>query len=73
MKKLTPLFFFILWVVAFPVLGDDEFSFDLKETQKNPFEWGGYSELNWEHMDVNRDRLPASSAGKVTPLPIRTG
>ena len=58
MKKLTPLFFFILWVVAFPVLGDDEFSFDLKETQKNPFEWGGYSELKWEHMDVNRGSSP---------------
>lgn len=33
---------------------DDEFTFELEEIEKNPFEWGGFVELKFEHLDINR-------------------
>ncbi|MBW2329151.1 MAG: hypothetical protein JRF04_05975 [Deltaproteobacteria bacterium] len=43
-------------LVVFPALlyADDEFSFDLEEFEKKTIEWGGYGELKWEQMDINR-------------------
>jgi len=33
---------------------DDEFSFELDEIEKKPLEWGGYTELKFDHLDVNQ-------------------
>jgi len=35
----------------------EEFSFDLEEIEKNPFSWGGYAELKWEHLEINEDSV----------------
>jgi hypothetical protein len=52
-----------LWVsliissaLLFPSLlyAGDEFSFDLEEIEKKPFQMGGYLELRGEHMDINQ-------------------
>jgi len=33
----------------------EEFSFDIDAFEKKPFEWRGYSELRYEHSDLNTD------------------
>ena len=33
---------------------DDDFTFELKEMEKKPLEWGGYLELKFEHLDINQ-------------------
>jgi hypothetical protein len=37
-----------------PELAAEEFSFELAEIEKKNLTWGGYAELMWEHMDINR-------------------
>lgn len=32
----------------------EAFSFDIKEIEKKPLEWGGFTEFKWEHMDINQ-------------------
>ncbi|RUM43464.1 MAG: hypothetical protein DSY80_05570, partial [Desulfocapsa sp.] len=41
----------------FPGYGqaDDDFSFTLDEIEKKPLQWGGYTELKFEHLDSNQD------------------
>ena len=34
---------------------DDDFTFELEEIEKKPLEWGGYVELKFEHLDINKD------------------
>lgn len=50
------LSFFFITLLGYPspLLADNDFSFDLNEFEKKPFEWGGNIELKWEHMDINR-------------------
>ncbi|MFH1217258.1 MAG: hypothetical protein V1706_12220 [Pseudomonadota bacterium] len=48
---LTILFFLFSSLFA----AGEEYSFDLDEFEKKSLEWGGYGEIKWEHMDVNRD------------------
>ncbi|AGF77120.1 hypothetical protein UWK_00539 [Desulfocapsa sulfexigens DSM 10523] len=43
-----------LLLVAAPVNGSDEFSFDLEEIEKKPYQLGGYVELRGEHADINQ-------------------
>ncbi|MEN8190804.1 MAG: hypothetical protein ABFS19_13235 [Thermodesulfobacteriota bacterium] len=52
------LLLLLILLFCFPAYGwaaDDEFSFEIEELEKKPLEWGGYSELKWEHMDINQD------------------
>ena len=51
------LIYFSIFLLIFPpiVCADDDYSFDLEAFEKKPLEWGGYIELKWEHMDLNRD------------------
>jgi len=51
---------YLAWIAAglvffssFPVFAEEEFSFDIEAFEKKSFEWGGYAELKWEHMDIN--------------------
>jgi len=34
---------------------EDDYSFDLEEFEPKPFEFGGYAEIKWEHMDLNKE------------------
>ncbi|NOQ47465.1 MAG: hypothetical protein GQ559_12520 [Desulfobulbaceae bacterium] len=44
-----------LWFAAPALLhAADDFSFEIEKFEKKPLEWGGYIELEWEHMDVNQ-------------------
>lgn len=36
---------------------NDDFSFELDEYEKQPFEIGGYLETKWEHIDINQQGL----------------
>ncbi len=47
---------FIISFALFPsfLCAEDEFSFDLEEIEKKPFQMGGYLELRGEHMDINQ-------------------
>ncbi len=47
------LIIFILQHTA--VFAQDEYSFDLEDFEKKSFEWGGYVELKFDHVDVNGD------------------
>jgi hypothetical protein len=38
-----------------PIVYADDYSFDLEAFEKKPLQWGGYLELKWEHMNLNRD------------------
>ncbi len=63
MQKQVPGFLFCLisFLYLFPLISppivyaDDDYSFDLEAFEKKPLEWGGYLELKWEHMNLNRD------------------
>ena len=33
----------------------DDYSFDLEAFEKRSLDWGGFIELEWEHLDLNRD------------------
>lgn len=45
----------------------DEFTFDLEEIEKSPFESGGYIELQWEHMAINEDSIFGSLSLQEKP------
>ncbi|MBC2715916.1 MAG: hypothetical protein HF978_11465 [Desulfobacteraceae bacterium] len=34
---------------------EEDYSFDLKAFESKPFEFGGYAEIKWEHMDLNKE------------------
>lgn len=61
-KGQTLAFFYLAWVAAgllfvfpSPVQAGEKFSFNVEEFEKKSFEWGGYAELKWEHMNLNQD------------------
>ena len=33
----------------------EDYSFDLEEFEKKTFDWGGYVELKWDHLDLKQD------------------
>ena len=33
----------------------DEFSFDIEEFESSPFEWNGYAEIQYDHLDLDGD------------------
>jgi hypothetical protein len=53
----TALLFFCMLTLYAPsiVFADEDYSFDLEAFEKKPLEWGGYLELKWEHINLNRD------------------
>ncbi len=59
MKLQTPVHSILLLIfllsLSAPCRSEDEFSFDIQEVRKKNFEWGGYGELKWVHMDANQD------------------
>ena len=48
-------FLILLLLVSTPLIAQDEYSFDMSAYEKNPFEYGGYAELRWEHLRFNKD------------------
>ena len=44
----------MLFFIPGRLQADDDFSFTLDEIEKNPFDWGGYVELKFDHIDVNQ-------------------
>lgn len=50
-----PLFLAALLLTG--ALQAQEFTFDMDAFEKKPFEWRGYSELRYEHLQLNRDSL----------------
>ena len=56
-----------LLLVSPYLLRADEFTFDLDEIEKSPFESGGFIELQWEHMDINEDSLFGSLSLRESP------
>lgn len=42
------------------LLADEQYSFKSNEFEKTPFEWGGYFETKWEHINVNKGSAFAS-------------
>jgi hypothetical protein len=64
------LLFSLILVVGIIVQAQaaEEFSFDLEEIEKRPFSWGGYTELKWDHIEINESSVfsllnPGSSPG----------
>lgn len=49
------LFNLVLFLIQFNIVAAEEYSFDLEEFESKPFEWGGYAEIKWEHIDLNTD------------------
>ncbi len=50
------LFYSAILSLSFsPITCADDYSFDLEAFEKKPLEWGGYLELKWEHINMNRD------------------
>ncbi len=45
----------ILFFLPFTVMATGEYSFDLEEFESKSFEWGGYAEIKFEHIDLNTD------------------
>jgi len=52
---LFSIFTMILLFPPFPAMAKEEYSFDLKEFEPKKFEWGGYAEVKFEHIDLNAD------------------
>ncbi len=48
------LLVFVFAVFESGYAGDEEFTFELEEIEKKSLEWEGYTELRWEHMDINQ-------------------
>ena len=48
---------FVLVQVALPgvLKAEEDYSFDIEEFEKKSFDWGGYVELKWDHIDFNQD------------------
>lgn len=52
------LFFLFSMILFFPpsnAMAEEDYSFDLEEFEPKKFEWGGYAEIKWEHIDLNND------------------
>jgi hypothetical protein len=52
------LFFYaslILFFLPFNTMAAGEYSFDVEEFESKSFEWGGYAEIKFEHIDLNTD------------------
>ncbi|MBW1765038.1 MAG: hypothetical protein JRJ23_09940, partial [Deltaproteobacteria bacterium] len=45
----------VFFFLPFNVMAAEEYSFDLEEFESKPFEWGGYAEIKYEHIDLNTD------------------
>jgi len=45
--------FHLLFLLQFNIVAAEEYSFDLEEFESKNFEWGGYAEIKWEHIDLN--------------------
>jgi len=45
----------IFFYFPFNVMATGEYSFDLEEFEPKAFEWGGYAEIKFEHIDLNTD------------------
>ncbi|MBW2610905.1 MAG: hypothetical protein JRE12_00885, partial [Deltaproteobacteria bacterium] len=66
-----------LFFISGILLSAEEYSLDLDEFEKKSFEWGGFAEFQWEHMQLNRDsvfyplifgRDSPSTLDLITPL-----
>ena len=55
--SVVSLFFFLTMSLYLPGLlrAEEDYSFDLEEFEKKNFEWGGYFELKWDHINLNKD------------------
>ena len=51
------LFLTLTLILSSPRLlrAEEDYSFDLEEFEKKNFEWGGYFELKWDHINLNMD------------------
>ncbi len=51
------LFLTLTLILSSPRLlrAEVDYSFDLEEFEKKSFEWGGYFELKWDHINLNMD------------------
>ena len=52
------LFFFaslILFLLPINAMAEGEYSFDVEAFESKPFEWGGYAEAKFEHIELNTD------------------
>jgi hypothetical protein len=53
------ILFLIFGIILFfsPLTGmaKEDYGFDLDEFEPKKFEWGGYAEIKWEHIDLNTD------------------
>jgi len=45
----------ILFFSSSAVTAGEDYSFDIEEFEPKNFEWGGYTEVRWEHIDFNTD------------------
>jgi hypothetical protein len=52
---LFSLFAVVLYFFPFPAMAKEEYSFDVKEFEPKNFEWGGFAEIKFEHIDLNED------------------
>ena len=46
-----------LFFLSGNLLCAEEYSLDIDKFEKKSFEWGGYAELKWEHIQLNRDSV----------------
>ncbi len=55
--SVVSLFFFLILIFFSPRMlqAAENYSFDLEEFEKKSFEWSGYFELKWDHIDLNKD------------------
>ncbi|MCK4837388.1 MAG: hypothetical protein KAS94_01220 [Desulfobulbaceae bacterium] len=56
-QRFVALWLVALFLVVSPRAGqtEEEYSFDLEEFENKTFDWGGYAEVKWEHLDFNQD------------------
>jgi len=45
----------ILFSSPLNVVAEENYSFDTEEFEPKKFEWGGYADIKWEHIDLNTD------------------
>lgn len=53
LSQFCTLFLNALPLLVTPVVAQEEYSFDMSEYEKGPFEYGGYGELRWEHLRLD--------------------
>jgi len=52
------LFLFFSLILFFPtptLMAETDYSFNTEEFEPKPFEWGGYAEIKYDHIDLNTD------------------